>query len=106
MYKAVGIWTWPKPEDVAAFEEHYANVHIKLADRIPHAERVTLMAPGETGRDANVYRLAEMYFADEGKFAEAAESQEWAAMVDDATQMIERFGVEMKAAHGWETNGA
>jgi uncharacterized protein (TIGR02118 family) len=106
MYKAIGVWTWPKPEDVDAFEHHYETVHLKLAARIPHAERVTLMAAGETGRDANIYRVAEMYFADETSFAQAAESDAWAAMVEDATHLIERFGVELKAAQGWESNGS
>jgi uncharacterized protein (TIGR02118 family) len=103
MFKAIGIWTWPRPDDVEAFEQHYESVHIKLAAAIPNAERVTLMAPGESGRDAGIYRLAEMYFADEAKFTEAAESEAWAAMVADATEMMDRFGVELKAANGWET---
>jgi uncharacterized protein (TIGR02118 family) len=105
MYKAVGVWTWPELEDVDAFEDHYERVHVKLAAQIPHAERVTLMAAGESGRASDIYRVAEMYFADEASFAAAAESDAWAAMVDDATHLIERFGVELKAAQGWETSG-
>jgi uncharacterized protein (TIGR02118 family) len=106
MFKAVGVWTWPRPEDIEAFEEHYEGVHVALASQIPHAERVTLMKAGESGREANIYRLAEMYFADEEKFAEASASEAWAAMVADASGMIERFGVELKAANGWETDQA
>jgi uncharacterized protein (TIGR02118 family) len=103
MYKAVGVWTWPRPEDEQAFEEHYVNVHVRTADAVPGVERLTLMKAGDTGRDSGIYRVAEMYFPDEEAFAEAADSEGWAGMVADATAMIERFGVELKAAHGWES---
>jgi len=103
MYKAVGVWTWPQAEDEQAFEEHYVNVHVPTADGVPNVERLTLMRAGDTGRASDIYRVAEMYFADEKAFAEAAQSEAWAAMVADATAMIERFGVELKAAQGWES---
>jgi uncharacterized protein (TIGR02118 family) len=101
MYKAVGVWTWP--EDEQGFEEHYVNVHLRTADGIPNVERLTLLKAGDSGRESGIYRIAEMYFRDEQAYAEAAGSPAWAAMVADATAMIERFGVALKAARGWET---
>jgi uncharacterized protein (TIGR02118 family) len=35
MYKLYAIWTNPRPEDVEAFERHYAEVHAPLAAAIP-----------------------------------------------------------------------
>jgi uncharacterized protein (TIGR02118 family) len=102
MFKAVGVWSWPAPEDVEEFERYYVTDHVGAAGGVPNVERLTFLKAGESGRDADIYRIAEMYFADEAAFEAAAESEGWATMVADATKMIERFGVELKACSGYE----
>ena len=51
VYKAIGIWSWPKAEDLAAFEQHYDAVHYPLAEKLPGVNRITLMTNGEAGRE-------------------------------------------------------
>ena len=102
MYKAVGIWSWPKPEEQEEFERHYTNTHVGAAKKLPGVEKITLLLAGEDAREAEVYRVAEVYWKDPDAFAAAAESPEWAAMVEDATYMMDRWGVVLKSAHGWE----
>jgi uncharacterized protein (TIGR02118 family) len=103
MYKAVGIWSWPSAEDVEAFEDHYASKHYVAATKLPGVAKITLVTGGDdAAREADIYRIAEVYWADADAFAAAAESPEWAAMVEDATWMMERFGVTLKSAHGIE----
>jgi uncharacterized protein (TIGR02118 family) len=102
MYKAIGVWTWPKDEDRAAFEEHYDTVHYALAERLPGVRQITLLKAGDDARESDIFRLAEVYWDDRAAFDEAAASEEWAAMVADATHLIERFGVMLKAANGEE----
>jgi uncharacterized protein (TIGR02118 family) len=100
MYKAIGYWTWPN--DVDAFEEHYRTVHLPLAKALPNVQHVATFKADESGRDANIYRFAEIGWADKEAFTEALESDEWAAMSEDAAGMMERFGVQMHAAMGWD----
>jgi hypothetical protein len=85
VYKAIGIWAWPKDEDLEAFEQHYETTHYPLAEKLPE-----------------IYRVAEVYWPDEASFQRAAVSAEWAAMAQDAAFMMDRYGVELKAASGEE----
>ena len=102
MYKAIGVWSWPADEDLAAFEEHYENVHYPLAEKLPGVRRITVLKGGENARESGVYCLAEVYFDDRAAFDSAAASKEWEAMAADAQQLMERFGVTLKAADGEE----
>jgi uncharacterized protein (TIGR02118 family) len=102
MFKAVGIWSWPKAEDVDEFERYYQSEHLNSASGIPGVEKLTLLRVGEAGKETGVYRIAEMYFTDEAAFEEAERSEGWATMVADATKMIERFEVELKSVLGYE----
>ena len=102
MYKAVGIWTWPKDEDLESFEQHYDMTHYPLAEKLPEITRITVMTAGSEGRDAGIYRLAEVYWPDEDAFQRAAASPEWAAMAADAAFLMERYDVQLKAAVGEE----
>lgn len=102
MYKAVGIWSWPKDEDVEEFERYYVNEHIESTSGIPGVERLTMLKCGDTGKEVGIYRIAEMYFADKAAFEAAERSEGWATMVADATRMIDRFGVELKSVIGPE----
>ena len=49
-----------------------------------------------------ICRVAEVYWPDEASFQRAATSRAWAEMVQDAAFMMERYGVELKAAAGEE----
>lgn len=102
MYKAIGIWTWPREEDITDFERHYETVHYPLALKLPGLERVTVMRAAEDAREAGIFRLAECYWADRAAFEDAAASAEWTAMAADAMQIMATYGVELKAAHGVE----
>jgi uncharacterized protein (TIGR02118 family) len=98
----VGIWTWPKREDVEAFDEHYERTHYPTAMKVPGAQRVTVLKAEEAARDSGIYVLAEMYFDDEAAYSAASTSPEWAAMAQDATWMMERFDVALNAVAGYE----
>ena len=45
MYKAIGIWSWPRDEDRAQFDEHYEKVHYPLAEKLPGARPAACSAP-------------------------------------------------------------
>ena len=102
MYKAIGIWSWPRDEDRAEFDEHYDKVHFPLAEKLPGIRRITVLSGGENARASGVFRLAEVYWDDRSAFEQASESEEWQAMAADAQQLMERYGVTLLAADGEE----
>jgi uncharacterized protein (TIGR02118 family) len=102
MYKAIGIWSWPRDEDRAEFDEHYEMVHYPLAEKVPGTRRITVLTGGENARASGMFRVAEVYFDDRAAFDRAAESPEWQVMAADAQQLIERYGVTLIAADGEE----
>ena len=104
MYKAIGIWSWPREEDRAEFDEHYEKVHYPLAEKLPGARRITVLTGGENGRASGMFRVAEVYFDDRAAFDHAARSTEWQAMAADAQQLIGRYGVTLLAADGEEVD--
>lgn len=106
MYKAIGIWSWPAPGDLTAFDEHYASIHYPLAAKLPELRRITVLTAPEVARETNIYRLAEVYWDDRASFDRAAQSEEWQAMADDATGLMERFGVTLTAVDGVEEEQA
>jgi len=102
VYKAIGIWSWPRDEDRAEFDEHYDKVHFPLAEKLPGIRRITVLSGGENARASGVFRLAEVYWDDRSAFEQASESEEWQAMAADAQQLMERYGVTLLAADGEE----
>jgi uncharacterized protein (TIGR02118 family) len=104
MYKAIGIWSWPRDEDRAKFDAHYENVHCPLAEKLPEVRRITVLTGGENARASGVFRLAEVYWDDRPAFERASESQEWQAMAADAQQLMDRYGVTLTAADGEEVD--
>jgi uncharacterized protein (TIGR02118 family) len=102
VYKAVGVWSWPRDEDRAEFDDHYDKVHLPLAEKLPGIRRITVLTGGENARASGVFRLAEVYWDDRTAFERASESQEWQAMAADAQHLIERYGVSLTAADGEE----
>ena len=102
MYKAVGIWSWPRDEDRKAFDEHYETVHYPLAEKLPGVRRTTVLTGGENARASGMFRVAEVYWDDRAAFDRASASDEWQAMAADAQQLMERYGVTLLAADGDE----
>jgi len=66
MYKTISNWTAPQPQDVAAFEEFYQQVHGPMAARVPGVQKLELSrtSDGFAGEPSPFYRVAEMYFHD------------------------------------------
>ena len=55
------------PEDPAAFDQHYADVHMPLVLKWPGVERVELakVSGGPMGSPSPYHQIAEIWFADE-----------------------------------------
>jgi uncharacterized protein (TIGR02118 family) len=106
VYKAIGIWSWPRDEDRAEFDEHYEHVHYPLAEKLPGVRRITVLTGGENARASGMFRVAEVYWDDRDAFGRAAASAEWQAMATDAQALIERYGVTLSAADGEEVDRA
>jgi uncharacterized protein (TIGR02118 family) len=107
-YKIVATWSAPKPEDEKAFEQHYWDVHVPRAAAVPNLERILLTKTDGRfeGAEPPYYRVAEMFFDSPSALDESSNSKEWAAMRDDAGQMIERFGVTLQVGLGEERDFA
>ena len=69
MYKTISYWTAPQPQDVAAFEEFYQQVHGPMAARVPGVQKLELSrtSDGFAGEPSPFYRVAEMYFSRPGR---------------------------------------
>ncbi|WAH35176.1 EthD family reductase [Alicyclobacillus dauci] len=65
MVKLIAMYR--QPEDKAAFDHHYTNVHLPLAKKMPGLQKIeiTKVLGTPMGTDADYYIMAEMYFADE-----------------------------------------
>jgi len=100
MYKVIGTWSWP--DDLEAFEDHYWNVHMPIARAVPGLQGLSTLKADESGRQSGIYRYAEMAWVDKEACQQAQSSQEWAAMNDDGMGIMQRFGVTMTAAMGWD----
>jgi uncharacterized protein (TIGR02118 family) len=108
MYKSVSCWSAPQPEDVAAFEEYYEQVHSLMAARVPGVAKfeATHTRDGIGGLPPAFYRVAEMYFPGEAAMNAAAQTPEWAELIEDAGYIIDRFGVALDTAVGYCTEVA
>ncbi len=73
------------PLDVAAFEKHYAEIHLPLAAKIPHVDHAefTTFNPGPDGKPSAFYRMAELYFPSDELMMEALTSAEGKAAGGD-----------------------
>jgi uncharacterized protein (TIGR02118 family) len=75
MIKLVALYK--KPADVEAFEEHYANVHLPLVEKIPGLRKTELSRiTGAPRGEAPYYLMYEMYFDDEEAYNKAMLSDE------------------------------
>lgn len=85
MYKLIALYQ--QPDDPAAFDKHYREVHKPLVERIPGLQRIVI----NRGVDAPwgpppYYQIVEMHFADEVAFKAAMASPENAAAGKDVRQ--------------------
>jgi len=104
MYKLIACWSAPRPEDEAAFEEHYREVHLPAAAAAPGIRRLVAVRTdsGLEGGASAFYRVAELHFDSKSDLETSESSAEWAAMRADAGGMIERFGVTLSVGMGEE----
>lgn len=82
MVKLIALYK--KPEDQAAFDEHYNNVHAPLAKKMPGLQKleVTKIYGAPMGESA-YYLQAEMYFKDKESLNAAMVSEEGKAAAKD-----------------------
>ena len=75
MIKLIALYQ--HPEDVEAFEHHYANVHLRLVEKIPGLRKTEwtriMAAPGGA---APYYMMFEMYFDNMDMYKAAMRSEE------------------------------
>lgn len=104
MFKVIAAWSHPKPEDVDAFEKHYLNTHVPLANAVPELRRIVLTRTGVglEGAQPAFHRIAEMAFDDPEALERSAHSAKWKALREDAGVMIGKFGVKLDVGIGWE----
>lgn len=82
MFKLIALYR--QPEDAAAFEKHYREVHRPLVDKIPGLQRVVINRGVEAPWGAPAYyQIVELHFADEAAFKAAMASPENAAAGKD-----------------------
>ena len=81
--KLVVLYT--QPEDAAAFDRHYLDVHMPLAGKIPglqRAETGKIVAAADSG-ELTYHRVAELYFADQQALGAGFASAEGKATAAD-----------------------
>lgn len=75
MVKLVALYN--KPENPAAFEEHYRKEHLPAVARVPGLLRTELAyVKGAPGGESELYLIAELYFADMASYEGAMASPE------------------------------
>jgi uncharacterized protein (TIGR02118 family) len=75
MIKLIALYK--KPADVQAFEEHYANIHLPLVEKIPGLRKTELSrVTGAPRGEAPFYMMYEMYFDDMDAYNRAMASDE------------------------------
>ena len=73
------------PKSIDEFEQYYENTHLPLAAKIKGVDRLELtkFVPGPDGVNPAFYRMAELYFADQGHMEKSLASAEGQATVAD-----------------------
>jgi uncharacterized protein (TIGR02118 family) len=99
MVKLVALYA--TPEDKAAFEQHYRNVHLPLASRMPGLRKCELgWVKGSPGGEPRYHLVAELYFDDMAALKAALKSPEGAAAAKDvmgfAGKIIHMLMVEVE----------
>lgn len=85
--KLVVLYT--RPDDEAAFEEHYLGTHMPLAMRVPGVQRAETgrIAGALDGGELTYYRVAELYFESEAAMRAGLGSEEGKATAADYRQI-------------------
>lgn len=106
MYKIIACWSAPKPEDVDAFEKHYAEVHLPAAAACANLRRLVAIRTADNldGAEPSFYRVAELHFDSEADLLASQQTPAFAAMRADAGEMIGRFGVSLDVGIGTEVD--
>ncbi len=82
MLKLIAVYD--KPEDSAAFDQHYNEVHIPLVKKMPGLQKLEVSrVRGAPGGEPRYYLVAEMYFADRDAIKAALMSPEAMAARED-----------------------
>lgn len=83
MYQLTALYN--HPEDAAAFDRHYDDVHAPIAAKIPGLQRYTVSRPGPDpeGNPPAYHLVAVLDFADEAAFGAGMGSAEGQAAVGD-----------------------
>lgn len=85
---------WGRPDDPAAFERHYRQVHVPLALQIPGLRRYTLSHDITPVRGEEAYYLiAELDFDDLAALQAAFQSPEGQATAADAANLAQHATV-------------
>jgi uncharacterized protein (TIGR02118 family) len=72
-----------QPTDPAAFDRHYREVHVPLANKIPGVQRYTIAHPVAVGDGPAPYLVAELDFASEEAFGAGMSSPDGQAAAGD-----------------------
>ena len=79
---------YDKPDDPAAFDRHYREVHIPLAKQLPGLRRYTISREPAATRDREAYYLiAELDWDDMTALRRAFETPEGRATADDVANL-------------------
>jgi uncharacterized protein (TIGR02118 family) len=82
MVKFIALYA--KPDDVAAFDTHYREVHLPLAKKLPGLKKCELSwVRGSPGGEARYHLVAELYFEDRAALKAALASPEGADTAKD-----------------------
>ncbi|WP_240157685.1 EthD family reductase [Pseudonocardia broussonetiae] len=83
MYQLTALYN--HPEDPAAFDKHYTEVHAEIAKKIPGILRYTIShpGPGPEGDKPPYYLVAVLDFADEASFGAGMGGEQGQAAVAD-----------------------
>ncbi|MDN5750519.1 MAG: EthD family reductase, partial [Pseudonocardia sp.] len=83
MYQLTALYN--HPEDAAAFDKHYDEVHAPLAKKIPGLDHFSVSRPvaGPDGATPPYHLVAVLQFADEAAFGAGMGGAEGQAAVDD-----------------------
>ena len=102
MFTAVSTWSFPHAGEEEAFETHYWDVHVPLAQQVPHTAELILTrtAYALPGEQPAFYRAVVMSFPDQEAFEAATRTPQWEALRSDSASMIERFGVHLLTGMG------
>ncbi len=85
--KLVVLYTLPA--DTAAFDNHYLDVHMPLARKLPGLQRAEtgVFTAALDGGEQSFYRVAQLYFADQDAMGAAFGSEEGKATAADYQQI-------------------